>query len=117
MRLNEIVFNEARPIDGYGPGFFRVAGQVVEGNVFVSPQGVVPWDGYGDTAALIRARDTLDVLFIGTGAEVAHVPADFRSLLEEAGLGVESMASPAACRTYNILLSEGRRVGVALIAV
>jgi len=37
--------------------------------------------------------------------------------LEQAGIGVESMASPAACRTYNVLLSEGRRVAVALIPV
>ena len=40
-----------------------------------------------------------------------------REALEEAGLGVEVMASPAACRTYNVLLSEGRRVGLALIPV
>ena len=117
MRLNEITFSDARPIDGYGPGFFRVAGQVFEGNVFVSPSGVQAWDGLDDTAMLIRARDELDVVFVGTGGEVAHVPAAFRAALEEAGLGVETMASPAACRTYNVLLSEGRRVGVALIAV
>jgi uncharacterized protein len=117
MRLNEITFTDARPIDGYGPGFFRIAGQVVQGDVCVLPTGVQPWGGYGDTATLIRARDGLDVLFIGTGAEVAHVPAAFRAALEEGGLAVESMASPTACRTYNVLLSEGRRVGVALFAV
>jgi len=117
MRLNEITFNDARPIDGYGPGFFRVAGQVVQGDVCVLPSGVLPWGGYGDTATLIRARGLVDVMFIGTGAEVAHVPAEFRAVLEEAGMAVESMATPAACRTYNVLLSEGRRVGVALFAV
>jgi len=117
MRLNEITFTDVLPIDGYGPGFFRVGGQVVQGDVCVLPSGVLPWDGYGDTATLIRARDAVDVLFIGTGAEVAHVPSAFRAALEEAGIAVESMASPAACRTYNVLLSEGRRVGVALFAV
>lgn len=117
MQLNEITFTDARPIDGYGPGFFRVAGQVVQGDVLVLPSGVQPWAGFADTATLIRAGAAVDVLFIGTGAEVAHVPAAFRAALEEAGIAVETMASPAACRTYNVLLSEGRRVGVALLAV
>jgi uncharacterized protein len=57
------------------------------------------------------------VLFVGTGAEIAHVPPAFRAALEAAGPGVEAMASPAACRTYNVLLSEGRRVGLALLPV
>jgi uncharacterized protein len=38
-------------------------------------------------------------------------------VLEEAGMGVEAMASPAACRTYNVLLAEGRRVALALLPV
>ncbi|TYB88086.1 Mth938-like domain-containing protein [Oceaniovalibus sp. ACAM 378] len=117
MRLNEIDYPDARPIDGYGPGFFRVDGKIIQGNVAVLPSGVKPWGGFDDTEPLIAALGAMDVLFIGTGAEIAHVPADFRTALEQAGIGVESMATPAACRTYNILLSEGRRVGVALIAV
>jgi uncharacterized protein len=57
------------------------------------------------------------VIFIGTGAEMAHIPADLRHALEEANVGVETMSSPAACRTYNVLLSEGRRVAVAALPV
>jgi uncharacterized protein len=117
MRLNEIRFTDSRPVDGYGPGFFRIGGQVVEGPVTVLPTGVAAWGGYADTAVLIAAAEGLDVLFVGTGAEIAHLPAAFRTTLEEAGLGVEVMSSPAACRTYNVLLSEGRRVGLALIPV
>ena len=65
----------------------------------------------------LAERDAqLDEAF-GTGAEIAHVPAGLRAALEAAGLGVEAMASPAACRTYNVLLAEGRRVGVALLPV
>ena len=48
---------------------------------------------------------------------IAPVPAAFRSAIEAAGPGVETMASPTACRTYNVLLSEGRRVGLALLPV
>jgi uncharacterized protein len=57
------------------------------------------------------------VLFVGTGAEIAHVPVAFREAVEAAGMGVEVMNSPAACRTYNVILGEGRRIAVALIPV
>jgi len=117
MRLNEIDYNDAVPIDGYGPGFFRVGGERYDGAIFVLPSGVDTWGGYEDTATLITQADAIDVLFVGTGAEIAHAPAAFRAALEAAGVGVETMASPAACRTYNVLLSEGRRVAVALLPV
>ncbi|MBT8410012.1 MAG: Mth938-like domain-containing protein [Alphaproteobacteria bacterium] len=117
MRLNEITFNESQPVDGYGPGFFRIGGKVYEGHIAVLPSGVAEWGGYDDTEALIAAALDIDVLFAGTGAEIAQVPARFRTALEDAGIGVEIMASPAACRTYNVLLSEGRRVALALVPV
>jgi len=117
MRLNEITFNDSRPIDGYGPGFFRVGGEVFQGGVLVAPNGVAAWEGYAAADALTALADQIDVLFVGTGAETAHIPGAFRKMLEDAGIGVESMASPAACRTYNILLSEGRRVAAALLPV
>lgn len=117
MRLNEIRYDGSLPVDGYGPGFFRVGGTVWHGPVLVLPQGVSAWGGFDDTAPLLAAAQSLDVLFVGTGAETAHLPGALRETLEAAGIGVESMASPAACRTYNILLSEGRRVGLALIPV
>jgi len=115
MRLNEIAYNDAKPVDGYGPGFFRIGGDVFEGAVLVLPDGVKPWGGYDDCCTLAKAD--VDVVFVGTGAEIAHLPVAFRKQLEDAGLGVEAMASPAACRTYNVLLSEGRRVALALLPV
>lgn len=114
MRMTEISFDAATPIDGYGPGFFRVAGQVMEGAILVTPTGARGWGGYEDVAALMALAADVDVIFIGTGAEIAHIPKGLRDDLEAAGLGVETMNSPAACRTYNVLLSEGRRVAVAL---
>ena len=117
MRLNEINYNDAVPIDGYGTGFFRVGGERFDGAVIVLPSGVKPWGGFDDTATVLAHADDIDVLFVGTGAEIAHPAKEFRKALEDAGIGVETMASPAACRTYNVLLSEGRRVAVALLPV
>ncbi|MDQ7070729.1 MAG: Mth938-like domain-containing protein [Rhodobacterales bacterium] len=117
MEMHEINFENARPIDGYGPGFFRVGGQVFEGSLCVSPTSVASWGGFEDTKTLMGFAGKIDVLFVGTGAEIAHIPRDLRQMLEAAGIGVEVMNSPSACRTYNVLLSEGRRIAAALLAV
>lgn len=117
MRLNEISYTDAKPIDGYGPGFFRVGGRVFEGPLIVGPSGANAWGGYEDDASLVALSGQIDVLFVGTGAEIAHLPEVLRTTLETAGIGVEVIASPAACRTYNILLSEGRRIALALLPV
>ena len=117
MRLNEVVYTDAKPVDGYGPGFFRIGGEVYEGALVVLPTGIASWGGFEDAKTLTDAISDVDVMFIGTGSEIAHIPSDFRDTLETAGLGVDVMASPSACRTYNVLLSEGRRVGLALLPV
>jgi len=117
MRLNEVVYSNAAPVEGYGEGFFRLGGEVFHGPICVLASGVSAWGGYDDYDGFVAIADELDVLFVGTGKEIAHIPSAFREALEQAGIGVEIMASPAACRTYNVLLSEGRRVGMALMPV
>ena len=117
MQLNEVRYSGVMPIEGYGPGFFRIGGRVWEGAVLACADRVQGWGGYADRDALLALAGEVDVLFIGTGAEIAPLPGDLRKALEEAGLGVEQMASPTACRSYNVLLSEGRRVAAALLPV
>lgn len=117
MRLNEIVFTDARPVEGYGPGFFRIGGEVIKGAVIAASTGTCTWEGFGDVEALLALVPHSDVIFMGTGAEIAHLPPGLRARLEEAGVGVEAMSSPAAARTYNVLLSEGRRVSLAMLPV
>ncbi|WP_300029150.1 Mth938-like domain-containing protein [uncultured Roseobacter sp.] len=117
MRLNEITFTDARPVEGYGPGFFRIGGEVINGAVLTGPAGTGGWGGYADADSLLALAGQIDVLFVGTGADIAHLPEALQNALEEAGIGVEVMASPAAARTYNILLSEGRRIALAMLPV
>ena len=117
MRLNEVVYTDALPIEGYGKGFFRIGGDAHPAPLAVLPTGVTRWVGFEDPEPLVAAASDLDVILIGTGEDIAHIPGALRSALEEAGLGVEVMASPQACRTYNVLLGEGRRVGLALLPV
>ena len=117
MRLNEVTFNDAVPVDGYGPGFFRLGGEVHDAPVAVLPTGVTAWGGFEDASVFVAVAEQIDFLLVGTGADIAHIPDAFRGALEAVGIGVEIMATPQACRTYNVLLGEGRRVGVALLGV
>lgn len=115
--LKEIDYGDARPVDGYGPGFFRVGGVVLCGPHLLWPGGNAPWGGIADEAPLMGFAGAVDVLFIGTGSDLVPLPPALRRRLEEAGLGVEAMSSPSAARTYNVLLSEGRRIAAALVPV
>lgn len=117
MQLTEITYDEAMPIEGYGPGFFRIGGQRLEGACLISPWGAGAWGGLEDTETPLALKGRIDVLFVGMGGDVAHAPKAFRDTMEAAGMGVEVMSSPAACRTYNVLLSEGRRIAVLLLPV
>ena len=117
MRLTEISYGNARPVEGYGPGFFRIGGAVLQGACLITPWDAGRWGGWDDTAAPLTLAGRIDVLLTGTGAALAPVPAAFRAALEAAGIGVEPMASPTACRSYNVLLAEGRRVALAVLPV
>jgi uncharacterized protein len=117
MRLTEVTYGTAKAVEGYGPGFFRVAGHVLRGSCLITPWDAGSWGGYDDTAAPLSLAGRIDVLFVGTGASITHVPQAFREAMEDQGIGVEVMSSPTAARTYNVLLGEGRRVAVALIPV
>ena len=117
IHLTEIPFDGAQPIDGYGPGFFRIGGEVLNGAVLVTAKSARVWDGYDALEPVLALAEEIDVLLVGTGPEMARPPAAFVAALEAAGIGVEPMASPTAARTYNVLLSEGRRVAAALLPV
>src|SRR5690242_1950036 len=119
MRTTEIVFDGRLPVDGYGDGGFRVAGQVHLGPLALLPEGILDWTGLPDLGPFLERASEFDVLLVGTGAELTLSAelAAARAALEAGGPGVELMATPSACRTYNVLLAEGRRVAAALMPV
>lgn len=117
MQLNEVVFTDALPVEGYGPGFFRLGGEAHTAPLVVLPTGVTSWSGFEDTGPLLEAAELFDLLIVGTGDDTDRIPETFSATLESAGIGVEFMASPQACRTYNVLLSERRRVALAVLPV
>ncbi|MCF3973871.1 Mth938-like domain-containing protein [Paracoccus salsus] len=117
MVMKPTQFDGAVPVDGYGPGFFRVGGTVFHGAVLVTQGGGRDWGGLDDHATLLTLAGRVDVLFLGMGPQIAHAPSALVDALQEVGIAVETMASPTAARTYNVTLSEGRRVACALLPV
>jgi uncharacterized protein len=117
MRLIEVSYGSALAIEGYGPGFFRIGTHALHGPTLVTPWDAGGWGGLADTATPLSLSGRIDVLLLGLGPSITPVPRDFRAALEAAGIGVEPMSSPAACRTYNVLLGEGRRIAAALLPV
>jgi len=117
MHVNEVKFFDAIPIDSYGPGFFRIEGKIIKNGIVCSRSGVSSWTGYKDFNILEELQNKIDVLFVGTGNEICHVPESFCKRLQEIGLALEIMSTPSACRTYNVLLSEGRRIAIAALPV
>src|SRR3954447_6666020 len=111
-------------VQGYRPGGFTISGVRHTGSVLVFPDRVVPWDveAPGDVSLdrlqAIRATVPLpDILILGLGSTFTAVSAELRAGVRAWGPVLESMATPAACRTYNVLLAEERRVAAALIAL
>lgn len=110
-------FGSSVPVDGFGPGFFRVGGAVHHGPLIVLESGPLYWGGLDDRAALLALAGKADLLFLGMGKDIAHPPKGLIEALAQVGIRAEPMATPAAARSYNVLLSEGRRVAAALLPV
>jgi len=110
-------------IDGYGPGLFRIRGQAWRTSVLVFPEAVSTWNAAAYADLTPQHLDDVffhkpEVLLLGTGATFPHLPPKaLREACREAGIVLEAMDSGAACRTFNILLSEGRRVAAALLLI
>lgn len=111
-------------VQSYGDGGFHVSGQRFDGSVLIFPDRTIPWPVDApeavtpDMVAELRdAADGLDVILFGSGAATRLMPAEAKRALREAGVSVEPMDTGAACRTYNVLVLEDRRVAAALIAV
>lgn len=112
-------------IDAYGNGGFRFADMSHRGSLIIVPSGIYAWDVSSidevtaDTCAafLKEMPRPAGFVLLGTGARHHIPPAHIRALFADAGLGLEAMTTGAACRTFNVLLAEGRDVGAGLIAV
>jgi len=111
-------------IEAYGDGRFRISARAYEGSVIVFADAVLSWSvteiGALTPDSLSPAAERaseLDVLIVGTGDRFVRPDPALVETCRRHGMALEMMDTGAACRTYNLLLGDGRRVAAALIAV
>jgi uncharacterized protein len=124
MVLSEPLLPSRVPITGYGRGVFRIGGIEHRSSLMLLPNGVFDWP-IADADALtedalspvLSEAGGVAFLLLGTGAAQIFPDRPLRDAFAKAGIGLEAMDTGAACRTYNVLLSEERVFAAALIAV
>jgi uncharacterized protein len=107
-------------VTAYGPGFIEINKVRHMSALVLTPERVEPWPTASFEALAeadferLRALDP-EVVLLGTGARQRFPHPRLSRPLAEARIGLEVMNTPAACRTYNILMAEGRKVVAALL--
>ncbi len=111
-------------IQRYGGGGFRVSGVAWPGSIIVFAVRTIAWPvaafadaSEADFAPIFAETPAPEVLLIGTGPKLEPLPATLRARFRAAQIGVDTMDTGAACRTFSLLVGEGRRVAAALVAL
>jgi uncharacterized protein len=117
-------FERQLPLDAYGDHAFKFGDRRFDGSVLITPRGIYRWDvesadkaNAASLAQIVIAAGEIDFLIIGTGEAHKRLPKETLAALARSGLFPDQMQTGAACRTYNVLINEARRVAAALIAV
>ena len=121
MKFERELAEGRNSVTGYGAGYVEInrtrhtASLVLNAERIVTDWPVASVEGLGadHMAAIVELRP--EVVLLGTGPAFQFPEPALLAPLYKAGIGVEVMDTPAACRTYNILLAEGRNVLAALI--
>ncbi len=124
MDITPLLLKGRQIIQSYGDGGFRISGTRHEGSILLFPSEVLAWPvvaapelSLESLAAVSQAEDAVEILLIGIGPKIVAVAPELRRYFRDKGTALEVMDTGAACRTYNVLLAEDRRVAAALIAV
>ncbi len=111
-------------VTGYRQGAFRIGRTWHEGHILLLPEGVAAWSvaspdevNEASLEPLRQLEPPAEILLLGMGAKSPLISFELRQTLSSWGLSVEAMPTPSACRTFNLLLAEERRVVAALIAM
>lgn len=118
MDVTPLIKEGQQIIQSYAGGKFRVSAVEYDHAVIVFPQETLAWDGvshFDDLTEesfqpLIDRAGDIDVVLLGTGANMKFFDPALKAALSQKGLVIDAMDTGAACRTYNVLMAEGRRV-------
>ena len=123
MEVIEGAPGDRQYVESYGPGRFTISGILHTGSVLVFPDRTEPWSVTDFTAlavddlSRIMADAEIEFMLLGCGARIQFPPRALRDAARAAGKSIEPMDTGAACRTFNVLTLEERRVAAALIAL
>ncbi len=121
MKLHSDPQSSLNTITGYGIGYIEVNSKVYPHALIVQPEGEIsPWpvSAFADLSSDNLASLCVfkpELIIIGTGKKQQFLKPELIKPLMQAKIGFEMMDSQAACRTYNILMNEGRQVLAAII--
>lgn len=120
MKLHASNAGAANTITAYGDDYVKVNGERRETSVIVTAQGVEPWqparfDALSEQDFERIAGLGVEIVLLGTGPRQRFPHPRITAPLAKAHVGLEVMDTKAACRTYNILVAEARRVALALV--
>ena len=110
-------------IHGYGGGGFRIAKQPYQGDQILLPRMRFDWRPPAwdkitiDDLAPIFSDPLPPLLIMGLGQAPQGLLPELQVGLSQKGISMEIMSTPAACRTWNVLLSEGRHAALAMLAI
>ena len=120
MKLHASAPSALNTFTAYGEGHVMVNGQRHESNLIVLPDQLLTWNAESfdalkeeDFEVLLELK--LEILLLGTGPKQRFPHPRLTRTLAARRIGVEAMDLQAACRTYNILMAEERRVAAALL--
>jgi len=121
MELIPVIRADRQVIERYAPEGFRVSGVIYRGPVLVFPDRTTLWqvstaaDIDGTSLAPVIEHGGIEILLLGLGRSMRAIPITLRTTLRAARIALEPMDTGAACRTYNVLVAEDRRVAAALV--
>ena len=121
LKLHQDSSGALNTVTGYGAGYVEVNLQRYESSIIVLPDApVIPWPVTSFDALTTELFDSLiapapEVVVFGSGSRLRFPHPRLTAALAAKRIGVESMDFMAACRTYNILMAEGRKVAAALL--
>jgi len=120
VKLHSSLPSGVNTITGYGEGYVMVNGERRSSSVVVLPDRIEQWHAKGfdqlsteDFAFLKELK--AEIVLLGTGPKQRFPHPRLTAELAKAGIGLEVMDLQAACRTYNILVAEERKVAAALL--
>ena len=120
MKLHQAVAAGINTFTGYGENYVAVNGARLERSSIVLPDRILDWnvagfDSLHDVDFQVFETLGLEIVLLGTGLRQRFPHPRLTAALAKAGIGVEVMDLQAACRTYNILVAEERKVAAALL--